>query len=206
MTQLTTGTDSATASAAPAPRRRHRLAVAIGALAAVTLVGSVDIEPAAAWYAPLRQGATGAVTLPQVRVMDVFYNWTPVLTFDSVTGPRVNRAVGTTGAQEIVASYAMEKWNGAAWVTVTSRQYVAYLSSAQTYATFPRLSFAPTSGAGYYRVAWAIVWKAYGRNLGYVGILPDRTSDLGCITTRRPCQVSAGHVRVGRLYQLGGGW
>src|SRR5688572_28342913 len=195
MTQLTTRTDGGTSLVVPAPRRRHRLAALVGALAALTLVGSIDVEPAAAWYAPLRQGATGAVTLPQVRVMDVFYNWAATLTFDSVTGPVVKRAAGTTGAQEIHGSYVLDKWNGSAWVKISSRGYVAALSPSQTHATFPRLALAShTWGAGYYRVGWAFVWKAYGRNIGYVGILPDRTSDLACVTTRRPCQVGAGHV------------
>lgn len=182
--------------------------IALAALAAMGSLGFVNVPSAAAWSYYQPSGRTGAVTVPQMRVMETYINWAPVLTFDTVTGPLVQRAAGTVGPQSITAFETLQRWDGYAWATIRTNSFSANLASTHTAATFPALRVMPSSltSTGYFRATWVFVWSVNGQVIGSTGVTSDRGSDHVCITTKRPCLASPGFVRIGRLFQLGGGW
>ncbi|MFG2646057.1 hypothetical protein ACGFYP_34440 [Streptomyces sp. NPDC048370] len=147
--------------------------------------------------------------LPQVSVSDLAYAWQPAtLTFNSSVGATAQRSPAHSGAQVIVATYFLERWNGQAWVTITQKQYVVQLAANQAEVKIPAIYFQPTSGTGYYRMTFGFVWMLAGAStfLGTQRWVPNGANDHACVTTLRPCEAGADSVRVGKLYRLGGGW
>ena len=187
-----------------------RRVVVLGALVATLVAGTAGT--AQAWSYDLAQGSAGSVSLPRINVSDTYLYVGGIavatLTIDSTIGPLVYRSPATTGAQDVYAVYSLQRWNGSAWATQAQGTASARIGAGYGSVRMPRASFMPTSGKGYYRVAWAFAWKVPGAsaNLGSGVLNANSTSDFACITPLRPCQVSAGYVRAGRLYQLGGGW
>ena len=187
-----------------------RRIIVLGAMVATLVAGNAGT--AQAWSYTAASGSAGSVTLPRINVSDIFVNYggtsAATLTIDSTTGPLVYRSPATTGAQDVFAIYQLEKWNGSAWASVAQSTKSGRIAAGYNAIRLPRVSFMPTSGKGYYRVAFAIGWKVPGAstNLGMGVLNANATSDFACISPLRPCQVSAGFVQVGRLYQLGGGW
>jgi len=190
-----------------------RRIVVLGAMVATLVAGTAGTAGTAqAWTYTYAGGSAGSVTLPRINVRDTYLYaggmYVATLTIDSTIGPLVYRSPATTGAQDVVAIYSLERWNGSAWTTQAQGQASGRITAGYTSVRLPRASFMPTSGKGIYRVAWAFAWKVPGASstLG-TGILnANSTSDFACITNLRPCQVSPGYVQAGRLYQLGGGW
>lgn len=187
-----------------------RRIVVLGAMVATLVVGNAGT--AQAWSYDYAQGSAGTVSLPQVNVSDTFLyiggKYVATLVIDSATGPLVYRSPATTGAQDVAAVYSLERWNGSAWTIQANIQATGRIAAGVSALRLPRASFTLTSGKGYYRVLWAFVWKVPGAssNLGVGALTANSTSDFACITPLRPCQVSAGYVRAGALYQFGGGW
>lgn len=187
-----------------------RRIVVLGALVATLVAGNAGT--AQAWTYSLAQGSAGSVSLPTINVSDTYLyaggTYVATLTIDSTIGPLVYRSPATTGAQDVVAVYSLERWNGAAWTTQAQGTASARIGAGYGSVRMPRASFMPTSGKGIYRVTWAFAWKVPGAsaNLGGGVLTANSTSDFACITPLRPCRVSAGYVQAGRLYQLGGGW
>lgn len=216
-TTLTAATAAHTAFAAPsaraaagprvATRLRTVLAVLLTLLAVSTTIGA---DQAQAWTRAVSQGRPGSLNLPYVRAYDEgqYTTYGPYLAFSSAR-PTVYRSPATSGAQDVMGLYTIQRWNGSSWSNVTSQRTAAYrIPAGYSYVQLPGVSRAPSTQRGYFRVVWVFAWAdaRSGASLGSTSIVPAHSGDLRCATTARPCSASAGWVRIGRAYALGGGW
>jgi hypothetical protein len=189
--------------------RNHRIVRFFGAAAlGIATLGTLGAtaSPASAWVYNGAAGRPGGVTITQVRVADTQGGQ---LTFFSANGPIVNRTPGTTGAQDVLMTYWVQKYNGAQWVSLTSRQSSVRIPSGYNRARLPNLSVQPLlNNHGYYRVIEFFQWNAPGTGtpIGFSFVNPSRVTDHACVTQSRLCAAYAGFVQVGRPYIFGGGW
>lgn len=206
--------------------RARTLAVrvlAIGALAS-SLVAAMP-GTSQAWSVADARSGHGRVSLPRILANDTVimssvtrygYDGRIIvvpqaitsLTIESAANPIAYRSPRTTGAQDVIAVYVLERWNGSAWATFSSTRVSGRIPAGASGVRLPRVGFTPGGNTGYYRAHWVFAWKVAGRvtNLGSLIVMADRASDFGCSSPLRPCEVGPGYLHVGRLYQLGGGW
>lgn len=180
-------------------------------VAALAVVGLPD-RPAAAWSYAATVQRPGAVSIPRVNATDWTYSSVSTVPFlYSSEGPVAYRSPASTGAQNVAGSYAIQRWTGTQWATISTQYTPAYtISAGSTWVRLPALNVTlQPHMRGYLRVSWAFAWTSAtnAASLGATVILPSSTSDFACVTRSvRPCGTSSSWVRVGRPYVLGGGW
>ena len=157
------------------------------------------LAPTAHAYSGSTTGRPGGITFE--RIQGTHYNsCTHTTTYTCFTpwivgsGPAVSRSPAFGGTQAVLAIYALQVWNGAAWATFgTGRYHTVYLSATRPSARFPRVDFLPKRG-GYFRVAISVTWSTLGDvTLGGRAALYNHNADYFC-NTRFPCSVGSGSV------------
>jgi hypothetical protein len=190
------------------PKRRARRIVTVAVASVVAFMTLATMaSPANAWVYGASLGRPGWVAPPQVSVADIDVQTSsgPVttLTYMTDTGPAVGRSPASSGAQDVLGRYALEKWSGGQWSMVAYGTVRSRIPSGGTSVTLQRLYMQPQNvGVGYFRISIYVVWAVAGSGqaLGGTSAFSDRTSDHRCITRR--CEVGAGYVKIRGIY----GW
>jgi hypothetical protein len=187
-------------------RRIAAFSLALTALSSASLAGPGETN---AWSYAAVQGRAGTVAAPRVSMIDT-YIMPGVLapTIMSSAELIAYRSPATNGAQDVVAIYSIERWNGSSWYQVTSQVQRGRIPQGSSGVRLRQLCIQPNSAMGYYRVQFAVAWAAAGNSnqLGNVVVTPSVASDFACNSPYRPCETAAGWFRFGRLYSFGGGW
>jgi len=192
------------------PRARFSSArrLATAAAGALALLG-LTTAPASAWQYTGTIGSAGAVeSAPQIQVADLFVASAASLTLMTESGPVVRRSPATRGAQIVVVVYSVQRYDGAQWLLVTHQRSLARVPAGVQRMRLANAYLQPLQSRGYFRVQMVCGWFAAGNGakLGSTVLTPDAAADHRCITRSRPCQASAGFVRLGRTIEAGGGW
>jgi hypothetical protein len=111
-------------------------------------------------------------------------------------GPVVYR--NGSGTQYVKAVYTVQKWNGAAWVTVATQTKSTVIGSGYTSAQMPALSVLPSGySGGYFHVKLSLTWtNQIGAVTGSMQVSMNAASDYTC-NTNRTCSVGGGWVYLG---------
>ncbi|MFF8837739.1 hypothetical protein [Streptomyces sp. NPDC015130] len=173
------------------------------ALTAAFVCGSLATAAPASAYAPdATTGQPGQVVLPQVQVADVGTTTQDQrLTFQS-DGPRVFRsaAVPAADAQNIVAAYDLQRWNGSQWVNVAHQLYERQILPGENEIPLSMVWIQPPTSEGTYRIVFSFGWSRTStpdRVLGEQRWTSSTTDDLTCGGILRACDARSGHLVIG---------
>ncbi|MFE1548382.1 hypothetical protein [Streptomyces sp. NPDC058718] len=175
------------------------------ALTAAFAFGSLGTAAPASAYAPdATAGQPGQVVLPQVQVSDVGNTEQDQrLTFHGNTQPRVFRsaAVPASDAQNVVAAYDLQRWNGYQWVNVAHEMHRGQILPGETEIPLPMVWIQPPTGDGTYRIVFSFGWSptsAPGHVLGEQSWTSSTPDDLTCGQILRACDARSGHLVIGQ--------
>jgi hypothetical protein len=193
-----------------------RVLIAAAVLAVIVFAGVALPAPASAWEYTRVTGQAGEVWLPPVYPFEDhrFTTYGPAVYITTFDGPYVYRSPATSGAQDVMGVYLVERWNSSTskWDVVSRQDTPIYtIPAGQKGIYLPRLWRSPGGNQlynrGYFRVQWIIAWGAAGNaSLGSTILSPDRAGDLRCRSMVRPCEATGTSVRLGRTFATGGGW
>ncbi|MFC9702977.1 hypothetical protein ACFTWD_20020 [Streptomyces sp. NPDC056943] len=176
------------------------------ALTAAFVFGSLGTAAPASAYAPdTTAGQPGQVVLPQVQVSDVGNTAQDQrLTFHANAQPRVFRsaAVPAADAQNVVAAYDLQRWNGSQWVNVAHQMHRGQILPGEDEIPLPMVWIQPPTSEGTYRIVFSFGWSptsAPGVVLGEQSWTSSTADDLTCGGILRACESRSGHIVVGPL-------
>ena len=110
-------------------------------------------------------------------------------------GARVYRSPRTSGNQDILVRYILQRWDGSDWVFQSKKDHFGRVPRGYSYDRFPRLNFLPTR-ARYLRVLVAVAWaRSSGGALGTRVFLLNRRAEYVCNTNfTSSCKTGPGWV------------
>jgi hypothetical protein len=139
------------------------------------------------------------VTPPTISIADLYMpSGYRQFTLLGNTGPLVYRSPASASAQNVMAMYVVEQWDGYKWViSAKSGTFSGTIAAGQTAYRFPAPYIQPITSRGYFRVSFIFSWAVNGINLGTTSVVGSLTSDHVCVTTYRLCQSYPGYFRTG---------
>jgi hypothetical protein len=173
---------------------RTTFAALVTTVAVVLATLSLTATSASA-YTPTNTGRVGAVTVYRAAGthMEACVGcgyYTPAI---NVPGPVVGRSPATSGAQNLVAIWQVQYWDGARWVQLVNKQLSFRINAGQSAIRLPQQAFILRQ-AGYLRVNLAFAWGTLaGTQLGSKVVEMNQQGDYTCATSM-PCQTGPGWV------------
>jgi hypothetical protein len=158
----------------------------LAVLAVIILFGTFPVRHAHAWGYGGSSGKPGAAVAPQIYVADLYQGNVSRFTLMSDAGPIAYRSPASTGAQDVLAMYTVEWWNGSSWVILTqSGPHLQRIGATEKYTIFPSVYFQPNFNQGSFRVTWVFAWStSTGTQLGATMLVPNAKEDHVCLTKR----------------------
>lgn len=185
-------------------RNSSRALSPLVALTAAFVLGTLGTAPpASAWTPEATAGRPGRVELPQIQVSDVGNTASDQrLTFHASERPQVLRSPATAGsdAQDVLAVYDLERWDGSQWVRVDRQVHRGQILPGENAIAFPMVWIQPTTDQGSYRAVFGFSWSPTadpGRVLGEQRSVSSGTADYTCGGIQRACEPRTGYIFVG---------